>query len=147
MAKKFYAVSEDSFIYEVSFDRELSSREHCLSYNVEMIAGYDYINPDENDLQGYVTPDRFNHNGISALTLFPLSETLTERLADEGLRVIENISEYKIYYKGFIVIKINPQLGSYKAYRPFAYEEQYVASEYSMDDMVETLNKMYGEEF
>jgi isopentenyldiphosphate isomerase len=95
--KPVHVINEDKLIYKVYSVEQLGSEEICYNYNFELIAGHDYINPDESDAQGFVTADKFveylqHHN----ITVFPLTESLGSRLEEDGFTVI-NIEDYKIH--------------------------------------------------
>ena len=85
------------FIYKIDTVKEIGSGSHALQYELELVAGHDYINPDENDIQGFVDNRAFVESvQYEDLTVFPLEESLGERLKEEGYRVI-NIDDYKIH--------------------------------------------------
>lgn len=88
---------DKKFIYQINNVKEVGSGSHCLSYELELIAGHDYINPDENDIQGFVDNRAFVESvQYEDLTVFPLEESLGERLKEEGYRLID-IEDYKIH--------------------------------------------------
>jgi len=92
---------EEKMIYKVESYRQLDSSEIGYLYNLELIAGREYINPDYSDAQGYVTKEAFVESvHLEQIAFYPLSETLTEALEDNGYTVI-NINNYKIHqFKG-----------------------------------------------
>lgn len=99
---ELHVISADKkFIYKVESYRQLDSSEIAFLYNLELVAGYDYINPDENDVQGYVSKENFVENvHLEQMTFYPMSETLEEVLNFNDYTVI-NINEYKIHqFKG-----------------------------------------------
>ncbi len=99
--KPVYVINEDKLIYKIYSVEQLGSTEICYNYNFELVAGHDYINPDESNAQGFVSAGNFvEHVQYDSLTVLPLSESLGERLADEGYKVI-NIDDYKIHKGGF----------------------------------------------
>lgn len=95
--KEVYVINEDNLIYKLTSVEQLGSESICYSYNMELVAGRDYINPDENNAQGFVGAKRFvEHVQHDNITVLPLEESLGERLKDEGYKVI-NIDDYKIH--------------------------------------------------
>ncbi|AIF72148.1 hypothetical protein LD11_gp272 [Bacillus phage Riley] len=98
---ELHVISENKFIYKVESYRQLESSEIGFLYNLELVAGYDYINPDYSNVQGYVSKENFVENiHLEQITFYPMSETLAEALDDNGYKVI-NINDYKIHqFKG-----------------------------------------------
>jgi isopentenyldiphosphate isomerase len=97
MYSPIYVINDDKMIYKVASFEQLGANEHCFSYNLELVAGHDYINPDHSDAQGFVSKEGFTESvQDDYLTVYPMHESLAERLADEGYSVI-NIDDYKIH--------------------------------------------------
>ena len=101
MAADIYVMIEKRSIYKVVNYRQVDSKEHGLVYMLELVAGYDYINPDYSDVQGFVSKEGFEEAvQWYSFTVYPLDETLRGRLAEEGFKVI-NIKDYTIHpFKG-----------------------------------------------
>ncbi|MDX5885024.1 hypothetical protein [Bacillus cereus group sp. BfR-BA-00999] len=92
-----HVINEEKMIYKISRYRELQSSTLGFTYDLDLVAGYDYINPDENDIQGFVEAKNFTDDVQSdILTVYPLSESLGERLEESGYKVIK-IEDYKIH--------------------------------------------------
>ncbi|MGQ7228377.1 hypothetical protein [Bacillus cereus] len=92
-----HVINEEKMIYKISIYRELQSSTLGFTYDLDLVAGYDYINPDENDIQGFVEAKNFTDDVQSdILTVYPLSESLGERLEELGYTVID-INKYKIH--------------------------------------------------
>lgn len=92
-----HVINEDKMIYKISRYRELQSSELGFTYDLDLVAGYDYINTDENNIQGFVTANNFIDDvQWDTLTVYPLSESLGERLKEQGYTVIK-IEDYKIH--------------------------------------------------
>lgn len=88
--KKFYVKNEEKFIYEVkSF--EAYDGYNTLHFNLELVAGWDYINPDMNDIQGYVPADRF----VEDLQ----SETVIQYFMEESLKECMEANDYEVLEK------------------------------------------------
>ncbi|UNA01668.1 putative replicative DNA helicase [Bacillus phage vB_BcgM] len=98
---ELHVITENKLIYKVESYRQLESSEIGFLYNLELVAGREYINPDYSDAQGYVSKEAFVENiQLEQITFYPTSETLTEALDDNGYTVI-NINDYKIHqFKG-----------------------------------------------
>lgn len=81
-------IKRDGFIYEVNQPRVLDSRKISLSYALELICGYDYINPDLNDIQGWVSPNMFIDEVQSSDIMVYWDESLKDRIIEEGYEII-----------------------------------------------------------
>ena len=98
-----YVMNEDKMIYKVSFDRDSRDLKWTLenanrvNITLELVYGIDYINPDENDVQGYVGKESFTedvHYDYTSVYLF--DETLKEVLESEGYKILgslENVNK------------------------------------------------------
>jgi len=92
-----YVINDSKLIFKVDFERQLDSKEYGLLYRLELVAGYDYVNADENDLQGFVGASRFIDDvQLEHFTVYPMDETIKDRLIEEGYTLI-NIKDYKIF--------------------------------------------------
>lgn len=85
-----HVINSDRMIYKVSSVRELDARVYSLVYSLDLVAGYDYVNPDESDRQGFVSKENFVENvQWECLTVYPLNESLGDRLEEEGYKIID----------------------------------------------------------
>lgn len=74
-----YLTNEDRLIYKLVEIEELDSNDLCMVVNLELIAGWDYINPDESNAQGYVSAENFVDDvQLEQFTFLPESETLKD---------------------------------------------------------------------
>lgn len=98
---ELHVISEDKLIYKVESYRQLDSSAIGFVFNLELVAGYDYIDIDYSDMQGYVSKENFVEDiHLEQITFYPLTETLTEALEDGGYTAI-NINDYKVHqFKG-----------------------------------------------
>lgn len=82
-------VKKDNYIYELTYDRLIDSSEPFVyCYSLELICGIDYI--DDSDRQGYVPADRFIEDiQLDSLIVYSLSETILDRLEQEGYKVLK----------------------------------------------------------
>lgn len=91
MNEKMYVKNKENYIYELTYDRVIDSGEpfvHC--YNLELVAGIDYI--DYSDRQGYVSANNFTDEiQYDNLVVYSLTETILDRLAKEGYKVIKEL--------------------------------------------------------
>ena len=96
---EIHVITEEKMIYKIESVRQLDSKEYGLLYNLELVAGYDYVNPDLSDAQGFVNADRFIDDvQLHSFTLYPMEENLGERLEEEGFKVID-IKNYNINWR------------------------------------------------
>jgi len=98
LRKSIYVINEDKMIYRVESFSEMDSNSYGLCYTLELVAGYDYVNPDVNDIQGFIEAKNFVEEAQAEwLTVYPMEESLGERLKEEGYKVIdiENITIHK----------------------------------------------------
>ena len=79
-----YVQNEEKMVYKVEMESRQPSEFYYL-LNLELVAGWDYVNPDENDIQGYVSANMFvEEEQYHSYTFYPMDETILERLKDEG---------------------------------------------------------------
>ena len=90
---KFYVVDEaEKLVYKVG-EFETYYGTDFISIELELVAGVDYINPDENDIQGYVPADRFIEDvQYEYINQYFLEEGMKEALKENGYTVLENIT-------------------------------------------------------
>lgn len=95
MAKiELYVKNDDNLIYQVVNRTTIPDQgkdNHLVDYwNLELVCGRDYTNPDENDNQGWVSANNFTqHVQTESITVFPMDESLKDRLEEEGYKVVE----------------------------------------------------------
>lgn len=93
-----YFMKEDSkLIYRVDSVEEVGSFTHALRYNMSLVAGYDYVEPDYSDKQGWVSKEAFVEEiQDEDLLVYPLEESLLENAESEGYKFI-HIEDYYIH--------------------------------------------------
>lgn len=98
---KVFVMNNDRLIYKLTGFNQIDCEDIGFSFNLELVAGYEYINPDYSDTQGYVTNEAFTEDvQWDTFTFYPLSESLEDAISDSGYEVI-NITDYKIHpFKG-----------------------------------------------
>lgn len=90
--KKFYVVNEDKLVYKVGTFEAYDGYD-TLHFNLELVAGWDYVNPDMNDIQGWCPADRFVEDVQSeTLIHYMMEESLKESLEANDYTILENIS-------------------------------------------------------
>lgn len=87
--KSFYVVNENKLVYKiVSF--ESYSNYSSIHWNLELVAGWDYINPDYSDTQGWCKPENFIEDVQSEEVIqYFFEEGLEEALDFDGFKKIE----------------------------------------------------------
>lgn len=89
--KKFYVINEENLVYKVGEFETYGNTDYIL-WELELVAGVDYVNPDENDVQGYVPADRFIEDvQYEYVNQYFLKEGAEEALEANGYTVLENI--------------------------------------------------------
>ena len=91
--QKFYVINEEEkLVYKVG-EFETYGNADFITWELELVAGVDYINPDENDIQGFVPADRFvediQYEYINQLFLV---EGAKEVLEYHGYKILEKIT-------------------------------------------------------
>lgn len=90
---KFYVVNDTgNFVYKVGEFETYGNTEYIL-INLELVAGWDYVNPDENDVQGWVSADNFVEDvQFEDVTQYFIKEGMEEALTENGYTILENIT-------------------------------------------------------
>lgn len=90
---KFYVVNEDdNMVYKVG-EFETYYGHDAIHVYLELVAGWDYVNPDENDVQGWCPADRFVEDVQGAvIAQYFLVEGMQEALQENGFTFLENIT-------------------------------------------------------
>lgn len=90
---KFYVENkENKLVYQVSeYNTHYDSS--YIAINLELVAGWDYVNPDENDVQGWCPANRFVEDvQLEIIPQYFLEEGMKEALEANDYTVLENIS-------------------------------------------------------
>lgn len=83
---KLYVQNDSKMVYEVTLKH---INDLYCNLQLDLICGWDYIS-EELDIQGYVGADNFVEDvQYEVYTLYPLSETIIERLEEEGLKRVD----------------------------------------------------------
>lgn len=90
---KFYVVNEDAkLVYKVG---EFNIYDNCeaIEIHLELVAGWDYVNPDENDVQGWCPANRFVEEVQDEyINQYFLVEGMKEALQENGYTVLDKIN-------------------------------------------------------
>lgn len=90
---KFYVVNEaEKLVYKVG-EYETFYGHDAIHIHLELVAGWDYVNPDENDVQGWCPADRFVEDVQEEMVFqYFLVEGMKEALKANDYTVLEEIS-------------------------------------------------------
>lgn len=92
-----FIVKKEGLIYEVTSKVRVHDQSKLsLTYELELVCGYDYINPDYNDIQGWVSPNNFVDEVQDDTILVYPEESLVDRLKEEGYEIIEKLPEIHV---------------------------------------------------
>lgn len=81
-----YVQNEDKMVYSVEMKLQQAS-EFYYHLELTLVSGWDYVNPDENDIQGYVGANKFIEEvQWESYTFYPMEETILDRLKEEGYK-------------------------------------------------------------
>ena len=89
---KFYVINDDEkLVYKVG-EFETYSGHEAIHIYLELVAGWDYVNVDYNDIQGWCSADRFVEDIQSDIVAqYFLVEGMKEALEENGYTVLEDI--------------------------------------------------------
>ena len=96
-SKELYVENADRMIYKL---QDIELKENGLAYlYLDLVCGYDYVDPDNSDLQGYVDNSRFveevQHEIVSCDIL---AESLLNALNNDGYHILKILP--KIFRNG-----------------------------------------------
>ncbi len=88
---KFYVINEENLVYKVG-EFETYGNADFITFELELVAGLDYVNPDESDIQDWVSAENFvddvQYEYINQLFLV---ESAKEVLEYHGYTILEEI--------------------------------------------------------
>ncbi|QDH50259.1 hypothetical protein ALPS_273 [Bacillus phage ALPS] len=98
-AGKNYVINEDETMVYVleSYSQLDMSQGFGLNVSMELIAGWEYIDIDYSDRQGWASKDSFvseTHNEY--FTFYPMVETLKEAIEEAGFKLLSTFDESRI---------------------------------------------------
>ncbi len=90
---KFYVLNEsEKLVYKVG-EYEAFHDSQGIHIHLELVAGWGYINPDENDIQGWCPANKFVEDMQSEMVFqYFLVEGMKEALQENGYTVLDKIS-------------------------------------------------------
>lgn len=88
---KFYVINDENLVYKVG-EFETYGNTDFITFELELVAGLDYVNPDESDIQDWVGAENFvedvQYEYINQLFLV---EGAKEALEYHGYTILEEI--------------------------------------------------------
>lgn len=90
---KFYVLNADeNLVYKVG-EFETYSGHDAIHIHLELVAGWDYVNPDENDVQGWCPADKFVDDVQAEIVAqYFLVEGMKEALQENDYTILEDIN-------------------------------------------------------
>lgn len=87
-SKKFYVMNDEKLVYKVN-EFEVYYNTEALHIYLELVAGWDYVNPDENDIQGWVGAKNFvEYVQFEIVSQYFLKESMEEALEENGYTIL-----------------------------------------------------------
>lgn len=89
----YVANDENNMIYEVKLSHTVAKGKNSYSvYNLYLVAGFDYVDPDWSDKQGFVKNDRFIDDAqLETIVHYFVIESLEESLEESGYSIIDKL--------------------------------------------------------
>ena len=89
---KVYVKKDNEYVYEVESIEAFDGCDY-LQVNLVLVAGWDYVNPDYNDIQGWCPADRFIEDVQSDFIYqYFIEESMKEALEANDYTVIKKFS-------------------------------------------------------
>jgi len=87
----FYAKDENKRIYKVETQTENNNTEY-IYINLYLVCGYDYIDADNNDVQGYILANNFTEDvQYDGMICYIVDESIKACLVDNGYTIIDTL--------------------------------------------------------
>lgn len=88
---EIYVKTESNLLYKTE-SIVMHDCESYLTVNLELVAGYDYINPDENNIQGYISASNFVDSvQTESVVQYYMVESMKRCLIDNGYEILETL--------------------------------------------------------
>ncbi len=88
---EIYVKTESNLIYKTE-SIEMYDCQSYLTVNLVLMAGYDYINSDENDIQGYVSASNFVESVQDETVIqYYMVESMKQCLIDNGYEILDTL--------------------------------------------------------
>lgn len=89
---KIYVRNNDNLIYVVESVTSYNNGCDYLQVNLKLVAGIDYISPDENDVQGWCSANNFVEEvQEDSINQYFIKESMIEALESNGYTIVENV--------------------------------------------------------
>lgn len=90
-----YVLNENDKLIYVINEFEVNDRNLAIAFHLNLIVGWDYINPDKNDIMGWCTADNFSEEvQHDIIYQYVLKEKLAEALEAHGYIIIEELPKF-----------------------------------------------------
>lgn len=87
--KAIFVKNDNALVYKVE-SMEIYDGYNSLRLNLVLVCGWDYINPDENDIQGWCKADRFIEDvQYEQEICYIMEESVTECLESNGYIILD----------------------------------------------------------
>lgn len=94
MNEPIYAVTDGKLAYKMT-SFEVHDNSNYLSIELELVAGWDYVEPDTSDLQGWAKPENFIEDvQYDWVIQYFIEESMTEALEANGYMVLKDYKDY-----------------------------------------------------
>ena len=88
-SKAIYVKNDDKLVYKVE-SIETYDGYDSLRLNLVLVCGWDYVNPDENDIQGWCSADRFIGDVQDVQEFcYVMEESIKECLEANGYKILD----------------------------------------------------------
>lgn len=88
-SKAIFVKNDDKLVYKVE-SMEIYDGYDSLTLNLVLVCGWDYVNPDENNIQGWCKPDRFIEDVQDVQEIcYVMEESIKECLEANGYEILE----------------------------------------------------------
>lgn len=88
---KVYAKNNENLVYVVESVTSYNNGCDYMQINLKLVAGLDYINPDESDVQGWCSADNFvDEVQDEYVTQYFVTESMIECLEENGYTIMEH---------------------------------------------------------
>lgn len=116
MSIKCLFIKKDLMVYKLDRIEIPSHANIIFYYHFELVAGVDYINPDESDRQGFVEASNFvEHLQDVSFTVFGVDESLEKLVKEDG---------YEMYAEGYEFFE-RQGIKVFKQFAPLSEIEEY----------------------
>ena len=90
--KKMFVKNTENFVYMINGFQAYDNCEY-IRLHLELVSGWDYVNPDENDMQGWCNADRFIEDiQDEYIYQYFLHESMEQCLVENDYVILKNIN-------------------------------------------------------